>query len=230
MKYISHIFAAASGSMGGTVFSHNRGGAYTRARTTPTNPNTTAQQSARSGFAGLLDRWGNELTEAQRAAWRVYAMDTPVKNALGQDKKLTGQQAYLKGNYTRWQYGEGQIDDAPPTGGFTNVAVSSLSAAVTGDVITCNLYGVPAEQMGMVWYVHPEVIPAGRNFWKGPYTHQGYDQGTFDGSGNNSETITLSSAVPAAVAGDKIAIKVVAFDRNTPRYSTERLQVVVVGA
>ena len=41
----------ASGSLSGVTYSHNRGGAYTRNRSIPVNPNTVQQQAVRNAFS-----------------------------------------------------------------------------------------------------------------------------------------------------------------------------------
>ena len=68
MIFKSPIFAQASGSIAGTVFSRNAGGMYVRSRANPTNPNTDAQQAVRDAMRQLVVAWTSELDDGQRDA------------------------------------------------------------------------------------------------------------------------------------------------------------------
>jgi len=127
MKYLSQVYTAASGSIGGVVYSHNKGGGYTRGRSVPSNPNTIYQQTVRNVLAQLAAAWLNSVSVAQRAAWEVFATNVPVVNALGQQFNLSGQQWYLKANTGRVAAGKTRIDAAP-----TDFALASLSAVTVG--------------------------------------------------------------------------------------------------
>lgn len=77
------------GSIGGTVFSRNGGGAYAKARTKGTDPNTALQQVVRSIMSGLIGAWA-ALTADVRADWAVYARQVPFLNRLGDSINLSG--------------------------------------------------------------------------------------------------------------------------------------------
>lgn len=89
--------AAASGSLGGTVFSRNRYGAYTRNRAIPVNPQTTFQMGTRATLSNLSTAWGG-LTSGQQLAWREWANQNPIIDALGQSQTLAGNAAYIQLN------------------------------------------------------------------------------------------------------------------------------------
>lgn len=103
---------AASGSIGGTTFSRNRYGAYTRVRAIPVNPSTTAQQNVRSRLATYSANW-QLLTAAQRLAWENWAQQNPVVNSLGMQQVLAGQVAYV-GINTRLAQATDTAIDVPP--------------------------------------------------------------------------------------------------------------------
>ena len=90
---------AVSGSIGGTVFSHNRGGTYIRARAIPVTSTTPEALAAKSRLSAGSSAWQG-LTPGQRQAWLFWATANPVTNTLGKSILLTGQQA-LVGLYTR---------------------------------------------------------------------------------------------------------------------------------
>ncbi len=89
--------AAVSGSIGGTVYSRNRGGAYMRNRAIPVDPNTSFQINVRSILATQSQNWA-DLTDAQRAAWENWAVQNTVTNALGNQIRLSGHQAFVQIN------------------------------------------------------------------------------------------------------------------------------------
>lgn len=87
--------ASASGSIGGTTFSHNRYGAYTRKRTVPTDPNTDRQQAVKNNFSFLSSIWNTEVPADDRQGWADYAANVPRVDSLGQTHYLTAQQWFM---------------------------------------------------------------------------------------------------------------------------------------
>lgn len=91
---VKGLFTNVSGSIGGVTGSRNKGGQYLRGRTTPTNPNSTAQQLVRSAFSDATSAW-SALLAVNRGAWNDYAALQSWTNALGDPIQLSGQQAYI---------------------------------------------------------------------------------------------------------------------------------------
>ena len=104
MKYTSPLLSGASGSMGGSTYSHNRYGSYLRNRTVRNDCNV---------FASLTEYWSQILTANQRASWNTYASNVAVKDALGQDIYLSGFNHYIRSNSAILQAGLTRVDDAP---------------------------------------------------------------------------------------------------------------------
>lgn len=102
-----------SGSLGATVYSHNRYGAYVRARSVPVNPNTDRQVGARGALQALAIRWNNTLTQPQRDAWEVYSGNLIWRNKLGDTTYLTGLAHYIRCNSVRIMVGLAILDAAP---------------------------------------------------------------------------------------------------------------------
>lgn len=102
-----------SGSIGGDTFARNRYGNYARARTKPTNPNTSRQQAVRAAVAFLTQRWSVTLTAVQRTAWNLYADSVNMKNRLGETVHLSGFNHYIRSNATRKTGPTVLIDDGP---------------------------------------------------------------------------------------------------------------------
>lgn len=128
--------AAVSGSVGGTTFSRNRGGMYMRNRSMPSNPQSSYQVNIRSILANLSANFAS-LTDAQQEAWRSYANQTPVTNALGARQTLTGHQAYIAINHRLLQAGASLLT-LPPLGAAPG-GLLTFSAAADASDGSCDL-------------------------------------------------------------------------------------------
>lgn len=102
--FTSTLFAQVSGKLGGTVFSHNRGGKYIRSAATPTDPNTVFQQVVRANLSNLVATWPT-MTSKQREAWNTYASNVPLKDRFGDYRPITGHQMFIRCNAARLQAG-----------------------------------------------------------------------------------------------------------------------------
>lgn len=122
-----------SGSIGGTVYSRNRFGAYKRSRSVPVNPNTDRQVAVRNSVRSLTIAWQNELTTILRAAWEVYASNIVWKNKLGQDVVLTGLNHYVRSNTPRLLASLARLDVAPT---IFNLGVAELGLAAAASAAT----------------------------------------------------------------------------------------------
>lgn len=192
MKFKSHIVTQASGSVGGTTYASNQGGLYMRARSIPTNPNTSFQQSYRQFFKTVMNAWTNTLTAAQRTAWSVYAKNTPVIDSLGSSIVIGDNAMFLRTNGPALQIGLALFANAPTTfdlGAFTapvptiTHSSTSMSVAFTvGD--TWNTAGG-----AMLLYASRPQNPS-INFFKGPFRLVG----KISGVATSPQTFTLPFA------------------------------------
>lgn len=151
MKFTSSPWSAISGSIAGTTYYSRNGKLIARARVNPGNPNTTAQQRARSNLAVTASGWNN-FTPEERDAWNTYAANSPTTDNLGNTIYFTGQQAYVRWATVRDSIGA-SIDVTPTSGvyGFGNapsavfgdsdtsqewiVGITDPGASTTGDVV-----------------------------------------------------------------------------------------------
>ena len=126
-----------SGSIGATVYSHNRSGAYIRARSIPVNPNTDRQVEARNAVRALAIFWETALTQDQRDAWNVYAANVNWTNKLGDAINLTGLNHYIRCNATRIPFGFIRIDAAPAIQdlGIAELNLSAVASEATQDLV-----------------------------------------------------------------------------------------------
>lgn len=175
---ITPALGPMSGKLGGIVASHNKGGAYFRRKSIPTNPNTVRQQAIKNIFATLVEAWTETLTQAQREAWDVYAQNVPVTDSLGQTINLSGQNWYIGNNTPRLQAGLPTVANAPVVFNRGN-PVTSMATEVLGNP---NEIGTLAGNMSTILSINGTAPDDGdmliylgapqnasRNFFKGPY-------------------------------------------------------------
>jgi len=142
--------AEVSGSIGGTVFSHNRGGMYIRNRSVPTNPGSTKQTNIRTALAELSAAWASTGPTAQ-AGWAAWALQNPTTNALGAQITLSGHQAYVSVNHRIRQAGDSVLNSPVP--GNAPAALLTLSAvgSEATSVITLTWTATPLAASQRLW-------------------------------------------------------------------------------
>jgi len=107
------ILGNLRGSVGANTFSHNRGGDYLRRRASPTNKNSTRQQTMRALLAGLASDWSNILNDNQRLAWNTWAGQQPKEGPLGNSINWTGINAFVSCNCHILDAGDTRMEDPP---------------------------------------------------------------------------------------------------------------------
>lgn len=142
------MIAAASGSVGGTVFSHNRGGAYTRNRAIPVTSTTAEALAAKSRLATASSAFA-DLTATQRAAWLSWSLQNPVIDALGFPRHLSAQQAYVGINARRARAEDAALNDPPigtaPDGLLTLILDADIGLGDTDITFTPTPLGATEE-------------------------------------------------------------------------------------
>lgn len=169
-----------SGKVGGIVASHNAGGAYFRAATIPTNPNSPQQQVVRGAVTQLTGQWTSALTAAQRAAWDLYAFNTKVTNRIGEQVNISGLAMFVRCNVVRVQAGVAAILDGPTT---FNLSFHSLTgyntwsqATQTGNFTfdTAPLTDSWANEVGgFIFTFTSRPQNPSINYFRGPYRQSG---------------------------------------------------------
>ena len=164
-----------SGSIAGNTFARNRYGNYNRARTIPVNPNSSRQQSIRGVIINLAEEWHETLTDANRAAWEVYAAAVNMTNRLGETINLTGFNHFVRSNAARAYCGNpGQIDQGPATLSLADTDETLVAAPQTDQTVdytyddTMDWCSEDGAQM-MIFCGHPQL--ATRNFFAGPWRY-----------------------------------------------------------
>jgi hypothetical protein len=119
-----------SGKLNGWVASRNRGGAFMRAKVTPLNPSTTAQQNARGILGALSTQW-SQLTDAQRLSFNNAVQDFSRTDIFGDVRNPSGINLYVKLNANLINTGRAQIVAAPAKEEIIFSAISSVNMDVS---------------------------------------------------------------------------------------------------
>jgi len=196
-----------SGSVGGVVASRNKGGAYLRARSVPTNPSSNRQQFVRSVFGSNAQAW-QALTAAQRTGWNDYAAATPVVNALGESIYLSGFNQFVRTNAFLAGASASTVADAPTTPGLCSlgsVTGVTISVATGLDFVTA---GATADLVGLA-QMGPVLSP-GVKYFQGPFSLFGTD--VITGTGFAGVTAGAGFPYAAIAAGQRRGVRIAACD------------------
>src|SRR5271154_2178482 len=161
MKYLG---IPQSGSLAGTVYSHNRAGQYTRNRRAPVQPIGTGRRALiRSAFSAGSSAWG-ALSAVNQALWTAYANEYPITDALGQSITLTGQQAYV-GIYVNLINLGLAAPTAPPATNavFTPIVATFAPNETTTPVFTPTFTAIPTG--GVMAIAVSQQVGPGVGFW-----------------------------------------------------------------
>lgn len=216
--------AKMSGKLGGTVFAHNRGGAYARNWSVPTDPATDFQLVLRNAMRTLVVAWTEELTANEIASWETYAANVPVLNPLGDPIHLTGQQWYIACNTPRLQADPvnlPRVDLGPfnfDRGEYTAPTINSWTPATPSVDLdfTVGDPWVDEDDCGMLIFASRPQNPT-INFFKGPYRLAGVILGDSITPPTSPATIGLPFTVNP---GQKVFLRA-AVTREDGRLSTD---------
>lgn len=204
--------AAISGSIGGTVFSRNKGGAYIRNRAIPVDPNTTDQQSRRAILASQSQGWA-DITDADRAAWANWARQNPVTNALGNSILLSGHQAYVRLN-SRLDLVDEAVLTLPP---IVNAPLALDTFAQSGDIGLGNVEAVytatPLGASVILWVEAAVVNSPGITFVKNLFRFVGISTAAQASPFDNQSLIEAKFGV--LIVGQRLFVRLSTFDTAT---------------
>lgn len=200
------ILGNLRGSVGDNTFSHNRGGDYVRRRSTPTNPNSTRQQTMRSLLGTYAAAWAG-LTTAQREAWNTWAESQSRSGPLGNSINLTGINAYVMLNTRIVDSGNTAITSPPVDVAPDALSTFSvdISAATTGTV-TFTPTPLGADEQIQMYMSLPQSGAAEPNF----------KQCRIVGYSTKAQASTWDATLPFSVqAGQKVVFFAARFDSAT---------------
>jgi len=199
MKFKSQLITEGSGSIGGLTFSHNRAGMYIRSRSVPTNPNSERQGIVRSALS-MAQAWWKTMDETGRAQWQQYADNTPLRDALGRELKLTGLQMFIRTEVFYEVNGLDPPATAPAEPGLAFLTLPSITwdeATQKVKVAFTNTDDWANGPIGLLSVFCSRLLPRTRNFWRGPYQLLGTIRGAA-----TPPTSPVSFDPPEPVSGD----------------------------
>lgn len=195
---LGSIASDIRGSIGGTVFSRNGGGAYAKQRTKGTDPRTSLQQVVRSIMSGMIGYWA-ALTAAVREDWAVYARQVPFINRLGDAINLSGYNMYCRTRSLCELIGVAMPAAAPTT---MYLAEADPSVGITPDasdqdveIAFDNTLGWANEVGGYLLAYQGLPQPATRNSYSGPFLYAGKVSGAV-----SAPTSPATLALPYSMA------------------------------
>lgn len=155
MKFLSPLFSAVSGSIAGTTF-YSSGGLIARARALPTNPNSQAQQNARTALGTASAEW-QLLTDDNRADWDAYAAATPTTDKVGNTITLTGLNMWQRWCSLRELIGESITMPSPLAGSGFGVPPGNITAEATTPAINVEIPGGAPNSGDMIVQISPKL-------------------------------------------------------------------------
>ena len=150
-----------------------------RARAVPVNPNTLQQQAVRNYMASRSAAWGSVLTQAQRDGWEAYADQVLLTDALGEPRKATGLNHYVRCNVPRMQaaMAGSPLQVAPAIfdmGSYTNPVLGVVDQSDSTASIAYTNTDAWAIAIGGAMLVHASAGQSpGTAYFKGPYRYAG---------------------------------------------------------
>ena len=131
------IVVAISGKIGGTVFSRNRGGAYSKNWVKPLNPQTTKQSVVRAAMASVASAWKG-LSADVRAAWDQAASSGEWNwiDRLGDVFSPNGFNLFMRLNQSLASVGFAMSTAAPVKQALTAITVDLTQMILTAGVLT----------------------------------------------------------------------------------------------
>lgn len=215
IKWSQFGITNASGKSGGTIFSHNRAGAYVKRWAKPVNAQTASQQAMRSLFGNVAQNWG-QLTEPQIKAWEAAAQNIQVVDGFGDTRNMTGYTYFVSANQNR-VHGMGlQITKVPlkhvplPSASFDQSTPNINNGALTDNMLEITFHGGFPTTIYTASIAYCALNPGQRRNYgslKNKFKRMSRIQFTTDGSG--AATVNVTNAIglqqlPELTAGQQI--------------------------
>lgn len=156
------------GKEGGVIYSRNAYGAYIKTKVSPVNPQTAFQQAQRALMGNLSSSWA-QLSSAQKQGWDNLGAQVTRTNRFGDQTNYTGFALYMRLNRNLSIIGYAAKATAPTPPTLPTLAVYTLTATVSGTVLTLSFDPTtPGATMNVVVYATNNIY-LGRRFVKNYY-------------------------------------------------------------
>lgn len=197
-KILSHNWSSALGSVGGiTYFNGPAGSIIARARTKPVQAPSNLRTDIKGAMITRAAQW-NAITEAQRAAWNVYAAAKGLIN--GRDAFLAGTiflQYVVNANFALPTVQDNAPDNLLDAG--CSVTLGTPTAAGT-DAVAVKIQNAGSARVLVLFNISTGLNPA-RHFWKGPW-NDAMTKATLHASG-----VTTTYEFPGLTVGQRYFIR-----------------------
>lgn len=154
----------ARGSVDGIVYSKNQYGGYARIKTSPVQPRSANQVAARAIFGALSTAFSNVLTDAQRAAWKLFAANNPVTDVFGNSQTLTALSMYQSVNAVLGHAGIARKDDPPANMNVTALLTAVVTATAAVPSMSVAFTATPLGANHKLYIYATEPLPGGVSF------------------------------------------------------------------
>jgi hypothetical protein len=210
------LIVEGRGKIGGYIASKNRGGAYMKAKISPSNPQSTAQTLVRSEFTVISQSW-KLLTDAERLSWNGSVSNFAKTDIFGDLRNPSGSNLYQSLNLNLANIGQSYITTPPqivtsPAPLIITVTANgtspALSIAWTSGAIAAGFTVVVESTAGQ---------SAGRSFFKSKFRKIGLIAAAATTPSNqlSNYTAKFGSLIP----GTKIGVRVKLIDNTTGQAS-----------
>lgn len=184
----------ARGKFGASlVFAIWRGLNYVRSLTIPANPQTTRQMLVR-GYLTTLSRSWAALSDAQRTAWRDYALLHPETNVFGETFLPSGFNIYVGLNSLVLDCGGAAIATPPVVAGPGQLVAFTAAPEIPLGIL-CEFDAPGVNKFTEIQ--RTGIIPVGRIVQENQYRHDQY----VAGAGDNASIVGLVTGAKYGVRG-----------------------------
>jgi hypothetical protein len=158
----------ARGKLGGQVFTKTRSGATVRTKVTPTNPQTAAQQRARSILSNLSSNWRG-LDPEQRAGWNSGVDQFTRSNVFGDRYAPSGKNLFVGLNANLALVGITMLVTLPALVDVPSVIIDQIEISTLASEITISYDNLaPGASFSLV-YQASRPMSQGRYNFSGAY-------------------------------------------------------------
>jgi len=108
------LAAKISGTIGGTTYGNWRGMIVARTKPVPSKDLTIRQMRINALMSILSIAWRDELNQGLRTAWNQMSKNYPWTDVFGNQRKMTGENLYIKQNMILLDFGLSRNDQPQP--------------------------------------------------------------------------------------------------------------------
>lgn len=153
------------GKEGGVVYSRNAYGAYQKTKVSPTNPQTTLQQTVRGRLQSISQSW-NGLTQGGKTGWDDLGAIATRVNVFGDTTNYTGYGIFMRLNLNRLVLGLSLLTTAPTIPTLPELVVAGVTTSVGAATMLASFTPTPTGAGVAIVAYATQQMNAGKNFVK----------------------------------------------------------------